>query len=95
MRKFLDGYSADFIGLTGPPKTVKRLAAQFRAPFYKGNEAGSRNGYTVAHSQQAFVVDMQGALRAELYNASTEAMAGIAAALVDESGTPDHAGAVN
>lgn len=86
MKKFLAGYSADFIGLTGEPKEVKKLTAQFRAPFYKGNEAGaSQNGYTVAHSPQVYAIDAAGALRAEFYNASFEAMAGIAEALIAES----------
>jgi protein SCO1/2 len=86
MKKFLAGYSPDFIGLTGEPKDVKKLTAQFRAPFFKGNEAGNPGGqgYTVAHSPQIYAVDATGALRAEFYNASFEAMAGIAAALVTE-----------
>jgi cytochrome oxidase Cu insertion factor (SCO1/SenC/PrrC family) len=86
MKKFLAGYSPDFIGLTGDPKDVKKLTTQFRAPFFKGNEAGSPGGqgYTVAHSPQIYAVDATGALRAEFYNSSFEAMAGIAAALVAE-----------
>jgi len=85
MKRYLAGYSPDFIGLTGDPKEVKKLAAQFRAPFYKGNEVGAApQGYTVAHSPQVYIVDATGALRAEFYNASMEAMAGIAKALVAE-----------
>lgn len=86
MKNFLAGYSPDFLGLTGDPKEVKKLTAQFRAPFFKGNEAGTPGGqgYTVAHSPQIYAVDAAGALRAEFYNASFEAMAGIAAALVAE-----------
>ena len=86
MKNFLAGYSPDFLGLTGDPKEVKKLTAQFRAPFFKGNEAGTpgSQGYTVAHSPQIYAVDAAGVLRAEFYNASFEAMAGIAAALVAE-----------
>jgi len=86
VKKFLAGYSPDFIGLTGDPKEVKKLTAQFRAPFYKGNEVGAtQQGYTVAHSPQVYAIDTAGALRAEFYNASFEAMAGIAEALIAES----------
>ncbi|MGB5344885.1 MAG: SCO family protein, partial [Woeseia sp.] len=85
MKDYLAGFSKEFIGLTGDPGTVKRLAKQFRAPFYKDNGAGSKSGYSVAHSPQAFIVDSQGALRAEFYNASLEAMAGIANALLDDA----------
>jgi protein SCO1/2 len=83
MKDYLAGFSADFVGLTGDPKAVKRLAKQFRAPFYKDNGAGSKAGYSVAHSPQSFIIDTEGALRAEFYNASFDAMAGIANALLD------------
>jgi protein SCO1/2 len=85
MKSFLASYSQDLVGLTGEPQVVKRLAAQFRAPFYKGNSAGMEaGGYTVAHSPQVYLLDAKGALRAEFYNASIEAMAGTAEALVEE-----------
>jgi protein SCO1/2 len=85
MKNFLSGYSTDFIGLTGDPKEVKKLTSQIRAPFYKGNEVGAAKGsYTVAHSPQVYAIDADGALRAEFYNASFEAMAGIAEALIAE-----------
>jgi hypothetical protein len=40
--------------------------------------------YTVAHSRQALVLDPAGKLRAEFYDPSTEAMAGIVRALLAE-----------
>jgi len=85
MKNFLAGFSTDFIGLTGDPKEVRKLTSQIRAPFFKGNEVGAaKGGYSVAHSPQIYAIDADGALRAEFYNASYEAMAGIAAALVAE-----------
>ena len=85
MKNFLAGFSTDFIGLTGDPKEVRKLTSQIRAPFFKGNEVGAaKGGYSVAHSPQVYAIDADGALRAEFYNASFEAMAGIAAALVAE-----------
>jgi protein SCO1/2 len=90
MKQFLSAFPADFVGLTGSPKDVKKLTSQFRAPFYKGNEAGTAQpGYTVAHSPQVYAVDADGALRAEFYNASLEAMAGVTAALNAENNA-DH-----
>jgi cytochrome oxidase Cu insertion factor (SCO1/SenC/PrrC family) len=83
MNKFLATYSSDFIGLTGDPREVKPIAKQFSVAFFKGNE--SPDIYQVSHSPQAFVLDRSGQLRAELYSASTEAMAGVANALLDES----------
>ena len=79
LNKFLASYSSDFIGLTGDPRDVKPVAKQFSVAFYKGNE--SQDMYQVSHSPQAFVLDRSGRLRAELYSASIEAMAGVANAL--------------
>lgn len=80
MKKFLATYSSDFIGLTGDPLAVKPIAKQFSVAFFKGNESPDK--YQVSHSPQAFVLDRSGQLRAELYSASTEAMAGVANALL-------------
>jgi protein SCO1/2 len=83
MKEFLDEYSADFIGLTGDPKVVRPIAKDFAAPFYKGHsDHGGK--YDVTHSPQIFILDEQGHLRAEAYNAPVESMAGIASALIDE-----------
>jgi protein SCO1/2 len=85
MTKFLATYSPDFIGLTGDPRDVKPIAKQFSVAFFKGNESPDK--YQVSHSPQAFVLDRSGQLRAELYSASTEAMAGVANVLLEESFT--------
>jgi len=85
LKSFLAEYSSDFIGLTGDPAAVRPIAKQFSAYFFKGNE--SDGNYTVSHSPQAFVVDPSGRVRAELYSASTEAMAGVANALLVEHAT--------
>jgi len=82
LKSYLADYSPDFIGLTGSTASVKPIAKQFSVSFYKGNE--SADGYTVSHSPQAFLLDKSGQLRAELYSASVEAMAGIANALYSE-----------
>jgi len=81
LKKFLATYSSDFIGLTGDPRDVKPIAKQFSVAFFKGNESPDK--YQVSHSPQAFVLDRSGQLRAEIYSASTEAVAGVANALLE------------
>lgn len=86
MKSYLRNFSDNFIGLTGEPSAVNGLAKEFRAAFFKGAVSGADGGYTVSHSPQVFVVDTHGMLRAEFYNASVDAMAGITHALLTESG---------
>ena len=83
LKQFLGTYFPDFIGLTGDPQEVRSIAKQFSVAFFKENESHDR--YQVSHSPQAFVLDRSGQLRAELYSASTEAMAGVANALLGEA----------
>ena len=90
MKAYLTGFSSRFIGLTEHPDTVKPIAADFKAAFFKGNPTKD-GGYSISHSPQVFVIDQQGRLRAEFYNASIEAMMGVTLALLDEDhDTPDH-----
>ena len=46
----------------------------------------------MSHSPQVFVVDTNGALRAEFYDASIDAMVGVTNALLDESAAEASAG---
>ena len=84
MKTYLAGFSPHFIGLTEQPATVKSLAAEFKAAFFKGSSS-SDGSYSVSHSPQVFVIDQAGQLRAEFYNASVEAMSGVTLALLDEA----------
>ena len=84
MKAFLAKYSSDFIGLTADPNRVQPIAQQFSAAFFKGSRHAHDGGYEVAHSPQIFVLDQKGRVRAEVYGASLEAMAGVAHALTDE-----------
>ena len=88
MQAFLAKYSPSFIGLTAEPAAVKPLASEFRAPFFKGSPTGQGGGYDVSHSPQVFVVDAEGRLRAEFYNASNEAMKAVVSALINEAAAP-------
>jgi protein SCO1/2 len=85
MKAFIAKYSGDFIGLTAEPNRVKPIATQFSASFYKGGHKGHGDGYDVTHSPQVFVLDPAGRVRAEVYGASNEAMAGVTRALLAES----------
>jgi len=87
MKAFLAEYSGDFVGLTAEPNRVSPIAEQFSATFFKGSHTGHDGGYNVTHSPQIFVLDPAGLLRAELYGASLEAMAGVARALLAENNT--------
>jgi protein SCO1/2 len=84
MKAFLANYADEFIGLTAEPSTVKPIATQFSAAFFKGH-AGHDGGYDVAHSPQIFVLDANGRLRAELFGASLDAITGVIRALAGES----------
>jgi len=84
MKKYLQQFSELFVGLTGDPEDVRKIATAFRAPFFKGETRGADNSYTVAHSTQMFLLDQSGRLRAELHNPAVEAMAGITNAVLAE-----------
>jgi protein SCO1/2 len=75
MKTYLDGYSKRIIGLTSHPDKVRPITKEFRAPFYKGGPSGG--GYSVAHSNQMFLLDKKGMLRAELHNPPIESISAI------------------
>ena len=90
MREFLQEFSRDFIGLTGDPASVKPIAANFSASFFKGNVGEHGGHYTVSHSPQIFMLDPAGQIRAEMYSASVDAMSGLALALLEEAQETSH-----
>lgn len=85
LKSYLAPLSADFIGLTGDPKSVAKIAAGFAAVFFK--EPAAKDGsYNVMHSTQVFAVDKAGKLRATFADASIEDMATVTALLLAEPG---------
>ena len=84
LNEFLGKFESGFLGVTGNPGDVLRVANQFRAPFYKGSPSSDDRTYSVAHSPAVFVLDAESRLRAEFYNSSLEAMAGVSSALLGE-----------
>ncbi len=85
MKAYLEPFSPRFIGLTGEPGSIKAIAKEFSAAFYKESAFDGSGNYNVTHSPQIFVLDSTGQLRAEFYNASTEAMRGVTLALLREA----------
>jgi protein SCO1 len=74
LSEWLEPISPTFIGLTGPTNTVRDIAAQFSAAFFKG--AAQPNGdYLVDHNSQIFLLDAQGRMRATFFDAPLETMA--------------------
>lgn len=75
MKAYLDPLSPAFIGLTGDPRAVRRIAESFSAVFFKGLPADKSGGYLVDHTSQVYLVDAEGRLRASFFEASVEQMA--------------------
>ena len=74
MKAYLAPLSKDFIGLTGDVRTVRAIAANFSAVFFKGLPADSSGHYLVEHTSQVYLVDARGRLRATFFDASVERM---------------------
>ena len=75
MKEYLAGYSESFIGLTGDPKSVRKIAAEFKAVFFKGLPYDNAGNYQVEHTSLVYLVDSQGRLRATFLDAPVESMA--------------------
>jgi protein SCO1/2 len=89
MKAFLARFSGNFIGLTGDPRKVREIAAQFAAVFFKGQPKDASGNYVIEHTSQVYAVDKSGHVRAEFYDASIEAMTSITKTLVNESVPPN------
>jgi protein SCO1/2 len=82
MKDYLQRLPAEFVGLTAPAEQVRGLALRFSAPFFK--DPPKDGEYAVQHSSRIFALDKQGRLRAEIYDASPEAVVGVGRALLAE-----------
>jgi protein SCO1/2 len=80
MKDYLKRFPAGFVGLTAPSEQVRTLALGLSAPFFRDPQKDGE--YAVQHSSRLFALDKQGSLRAEIYDASPDAIAGIASALL-------------
>lgn len=69
MKGFLEPFMPGFVGLTGDPRAVRDIAAEFSAVFFKGMPTDDAGGYNVEHTSQVYLVDRNGRLRATFFNA--------------------------
>ena len=74
LKRYLGPVSPDFVGLTGDPRTVRDIAAQFSAVFFKGAPTDRSGQYLVEHTSQVYLLDRQGRLRSTFFNATVDAM---------------------
>ena len=70
MKKYLAPFGRGYIGLTGDPKLVRDIAAQFSAVFFKGAPPDQSGAYQVEHTSQVYLVDRAGKLKATFYGAT-------------------------
>lgn len=82
LKRYLAGYSPTFIGMTGDPKSVRKVAAGFKAVFFKGLPYDQAGHYQVDHTSMIYLVDGEGRLRATFLDAPAEAMAATTRSLV-------------
>jgi protein SCO1/2 len=88
VKKYLNKFSARFIGLTSDLPNTRIVAKQFSAAFYKGNPSNYDGHYDVSHSTQTFVLDAAGMLRAEFYSPPIDTMSSVINVLLDENKNP-------
>ncbi len=81
MKQYLSRLSPDFIGLTGPPKEVGKIAAQFSAVFFRGRAADQSGNYLVEHTTQIYLLDRAGRLRATFFDAPVDTLMRVTAAV--------------
>jgi protein SCO1/2 len=74
MKRYLQPVSPDFIGLTGNPRHVRDIAAEFSAVFFKGMSRDSSGRYLVEHTSQVYLLDSDGQLRSTFFNATLDEM---------------------
>ena len=66
MKQYLSFYDPGFVGLTGTPAEIRRAADAWGVQYARIDE-GSANGYAMAHTADAFLVDAEGRLRDKIW----------------------------
>jgi protein SCO1 len=66
LKQYLSFYDAGFIGLTGSAAEIRRAADAWGVQYAKMDN-GSANGYAMAHTADAFLVDAEGRLRDRIW----------------------------
>ena len=62
LAQYVPAFHPSFIGLTGSPEDIAKVAKQYQA-FYKRHDAGQGKPYTMDHSAGSYVFDRQGHIR--------------------------------
>lgn len=62
LAKYVPAFDARFLGLSGDAAATQRAAKEFKI-FYEKRPGGAPGAYTVDHSGQSYVLDVQGRLR--------------------------------
>ncbi|WP_457601106.1 SCO family protein [Hydrogenivirga sp.] len=61
-QRYAEYFYPSFIGLTGSPKEIEKVARDYMA-FYKKVDTGSKTGYLVDHTAYIYLIDPEGALK--------------------------------
>ncbi len=85
MKAYLAQVSPRCMGLTGDPRAVRRIAAQFSSVFFKAFPDKPGDNYAVQHTSQVYLIDRQGRLRATFFDASIDAIRRTTTAVADET----------
>ena len=56
LRRYLDSYNPDFVGLTGPLRTIVQIGSSVHVPIEKGQKLPS-GGYEVLHGTTVIAID--------------------------------------
>ncbi len=62
LKNYISHFHPSFLGLTGTPEEIKKVARQYRAAYFKQN-VKSAAGYLYAHTDYIYLIDQQGQLR--------------------------------
>lgn len=72
LKRYLDAIAPGFVGLTGDPRRVRDIAANFSAVFFPGMSRDKSGKYLVDHTSQVYLLDRQGRLRSTFFNATLD-----------------------
>ncbi|MGH1419948.1 MAG: SCO family protein [Hyphomicrobiaceae bacterium] len=62
LKKYLESFGENIIGLTGKPDQIKKVASSFRAVYERvpGGQDGDANDYSMNHTATVFMMDRNG-----------------------------------
>ena len=84
MQAFLEPFGPGFVGLTGEPADLRKVADGFGAVYFNGMPRPA-GGYDVEHTSQVYLVDRDGRLRAIFQGAGSAEIATVARPVLQEN----------